>query len=471
MMAEAAQDAIYRMRILPEHHLEYVNPAVERISGFTVEEFRATPTLYADRAHPDDVHLLHPERLEAGTTETITVRFRHADGHWVWLEDSRSPIVEDGRIVGVQGVGRDVTSRRRTQQALQEALEAERRATEQLRSADQIKSHFLQAVSHELRTPLTAVLGMSATLVDNGSRLRPDETTYFHQRVLANARKLDRLLTDLLDLERLEHGVARIERRATDLRELVTRVAQDIEVGSRELVIEERPVVAQVDPSHVERIVHNLLTNAVKHTPAGTQITVRCGADAEAATIEVADDGPGIPDELALLVFEPFRQGPTSYSAASPGTGIGLSIVRQFAALHGGTAWVRETRGGGATFTVRLPRGREPVPDGRHLPRGRPGTRAAIHATGRVERRRDGRHPGRRCAHRDRGGSWPRAGPGPRRARRPGPGHQPRGRCGLGRSVGHPRAADRHVQGGGRGRAPAGHPPLRRLDRARAGGR
>lgn len=370
-MAEAAQDAIYRFHLCPTFAFDYLNAATETISGFPLEAFHDNPRLYLDRVHREDLALLDHRRLRSVERETVTVRFRHADGGWIWLEDSRAAVLdEDGVVIGVQGVVRDVTARKRTEQALAEALDAERRAIEQLRSSDRLKSHFLQAVSHELRTPLTAVLGLSETLLAAADRLDAAQAQVLQQRVVANARRLEHLLTDLLDLERLEHDAIRIDRVETDVAALVAATAEEVELGERELtLVTTGSGRAAVDPVRVGRIVHNLLTNAAKHTPPGTHVTLRCHSDEHATTIEVADDGPGVPDDLTVEIFEPFRQGPASYDAASPGTGIGLSIVRQFAALHGGTAWVDRTPGGGATFTVRLPHRPSPTPALRPSPR------------------------------------------------------------------------------------------------------
>jgi signal transduction histidine kinase len=108
--------------------------------------------------------------------------------------------------------------------------------------------------------------------------------------------------------------------------------------------------LADVDPVHVERIVENLVANAVRHTPAGTCVRVGVRYESGAVVITVADEGPGVPPEVRDVVFEPFRQG-----GRGNGLGIGLSLVARFAALHGGTATVGDREGGGAVFTVRLP--------------------------------------------------------------------------------------------------------------------
>ncbi len=354
-MADSAQDAIYRLRLEPEVAFDYVNPAVEALSGFPLQAFYDNPFLYQERAHPDDRDQLDPAGLLPGPLTTIRVRFQHADGHWVWLEDRRSAIVEGGRPVGAQGVIRDTTLRERTEGALRDALQAERQAAERLRAADELKSGFLQAVSHELRTPLTSLVGYTRTLIGRADQLTAEQTHHFHQRLAVNATRLDALLTDLLDVERLNRGVVRLDLEPTDLTALAARVAATIVFDDHSCVVDPTPATAVVDPRKVERIIYNLLANGVKHTPAGSTVWVRCTTTADVATITVSDNGPGIPEPDRDRLFDPFWQGQATQTAASPGTGVGLSIVHQFAALHGGRVWVGQRSGGGASFTVSLP--------------------------------------------------------------------------------------------------------------------
>jgi signal transduction histidine kinase len=111
----------------------------------------------------------------------------------------------------------------------------------------------------------------------------------------------------------------------------------------------------QIDQAKTERILENLLSNSVRHTPQEARIWVRARPQDDGVLFVVEDDGPGVPPELREAIFEPFRQAPGSSSVHSPGVGIGLSLVRRFAQLHGGNAWAEEREGGGASFHVFLP--------------------------------------------------------------------------------------------------------------------
>ncbi len=233
-----------------------------------------------------------------------------------------------------------------------DALVQERTVANELRRIDDMKTTFLSAVSHELRTPLTSVLGFAETahqLVD--SELARD----LIGRIEQNARRLERLVDDLLDVDRMTRGEVLPDRTPTDLAALIARVA-DADMLDVPLEIDLAPVTLSVDRRMIERVVDNLVRNIRRHTPEGTRAWIRLVEVADGANIIVEDEGPGIDPELRERVFEPFAQGNSATSAHSPGTGIGLSLVQRFVEVHGGTVTVGERPGGGARFTVWLPR-------------------------------------------------------------------------------------------------------------------
>jgi two-component system OmpR family sensor kinase len=225
--------------------------------------------------------------------------------------------------------------------------------TEQ-RQVDRLREDILSAVSHELRTPLTSVLGFALTLEERWSELDPETVDEIVADIAQAARRLERLLSDLLDIERLRLGHTVVRRERVDVSDLVRRVVADYPLDGRVVTISGGPVAANVDGAKVERIVDNLVANAAKHTPPGGPIDIRLDTSGNDLLLVVEDEGPGIADQYKQDVFETFNRGP-NVSSMTPGAGIGLALVARFTAIHGGRSWVEDAPGGGAGFHVLIP--------------------------------------------------------------------------------------------------------------------
>jgi PAS domain S-box-containing protein len=341
------------------------NPAAARLIGRPVPAAVGQPAV---RLLP----ALGDRAVGQATASEITVAGRTYD-----LDISPLP-GRPGRRGGQLVVARDISERRQAEQDIRAALDRERvaaerlaaalereqAATEHLRSLDELKSAFLQAVSHDLRTPLASVLGIALTVERSRQAPPSADVDDLLGRLTANARKLDRLLGGLLDLDRLGRGVVEPRRERIDLGEFVATVVDQAQadlVGDHPVFVDLAPVQIAVDSAKVERIVENLLVNASRHTPPGTPIWVRVDRRDPGALLTVADAGPGVPVEQRERIFQPFHRGPSAASH-SPGSGVGLALVAQFAGLHGGRAWVEPRAGGGACFQVLLPDSPEAVP-------------------------------------------------------------------------------------------------------------
>jgi two-component system sensor histidine kinase KdpD len=219
---------------------------------------------------------------------------------------------------------------------------------------ERLREDILSAVSHELRTPLTSVLGFALTLEERRSNLDEETVNEIVVDIAQAARRLERLLADLLDIERLRLGHTVVRRETVDVGDLVRRVVADYPLGDRVVNIAGGPVAASLDSAKMERIVDNLVVNAAKHTPPEGPIEIRVDARGRDLLLVVEDEGPGIADEYKLEVFETFNRGP-KMSSMTPGAGIGLALVARFAAIHGGRTWVEDAPGGGAAFHVLIP--------------------------------------------------------------------------------------------------------------------
>jgi PAS domain S-box-containing protein len=357
-IVEHVPAAIYLDRADATLQSIYVSPQIAEIAGVTPEQWLEDGELWlklVDASERDEVRDSYTFAALSGLPWSAEYRMHRPDGRTIWVHDETTFLhAEDGTPLYLQGVIFDITERKLAEQALRESEQRERDAAERLRALDEMKNTFLAAVSHELRSPLTSILGLSLTLerapdmvdADRGDLLR---------RLAQNASKLDRLLKDLLDIDRLNRGIVAPQYRVTDVGALARRTVESLDIlTGREVVAEADAVVIAVDPAKVERIVENLLMTAARHTGSDRRIWLRIAAKDGGVAITVEDDGPGVPPEMRAEIFEPFRQGPTA-SPHAPGTGIGLSLVARFAELHGGRAWVDERDGGGAAFHVFLP--------------------------------------------------------------------------------------------------------------------
>ena len=366
MLIEQIPALVYTERFAFGGSRMYLNRHIEPMLGYAPQRAEQ-PSFWRSVLHPDDRERVLAEQARCEqASEPFAMEYRVFDRHGrvVWVRDQCLLIRGDaGEPLFWQGVVFDISESKRIEQATREALEREREAAQRLRDLDEMKNTFLDAVSHELRTPLAAVVGIAITLQRAGSSLAEADVGDLLTRLVGNARKLDRLLTDLLDLDRLSRGIVSPKRRPTDVGWLVGRVAEEWRVlNERQLDVEAEPVVISLDPGKVERIVENLLANAARHTPKGTPVWVRVRRDGDGVQIAVEDAGAGVPPELRASVFEPFHQGPGTPTHA-PGVGIGLSLVARFAQLHGGRAWVDDRVGGGSSFRVYIPDAPVPVPD------------------------------------------------------------------------------------------------------------
>jgi PAS domain S-box-containing protein len=330
----------------------YISPQTTEVLGYTPEDWYADPDLWSKIVHPEDNN--RNEHVDEDGVHSSEYRMIAKDGRIVWVHDQSSLITDDdGNPRFWQGVLVDVTQQKRTEQ-LEQDLAVERETAQRLRDLDDMKNTFLQAVSHDLRTPLAAILGLAVTLGRDDLEIDPAETQDMARRIAVNARKLDRLVNDLLDLDRLSRGIVEPSLRPTDLGALIRNLVGESDlIAERRVNVEVQPVTIPVDAAKVERIVENLLANTARHTPVETQLWVRVEPMGGGALIVVEDDGPGVPEEVRERIFEPFLQGP-SPAEHSPGVGVGLTLVARFAELHGGRAWVQERRGGGASFRVYL---------------------------------------------------------------------------------------------------------------------
>ena len=358
-LIERIPAVVYHSELGVEGEWLYVSPQVEEIFGLSPQRWMDHPHPMASFCHPDDFAAMRAaEEHSHATGEPFRAEYRmrtpHSDG-WRWIVDEAAVVRgDDGRPLHMLGVMFDMTDRKRAEDAVREALAREKRASDRLRTMDVLKGTLLHTLSHDLRNPLAAIQAAAGTLEQLDDELASEQRRDVTRAIMTRTRKMDGLLSDLLDLDRLDRGIVEPRLEEHDLGALVRRVVEECpDAGGRAIRVEAGRCPMPVDRTKVERIVENLLSNAVRHTPRGTAIVVSVVAHDDGALVSVDDEGPGVPDDLKEAIFEEFRRGP---DALGGGSGIGLSLVARFASLHGGRAWVEDRAGGGASFRVLLPR-------------------------------------------------------------------------------------------------------------------
>jgi len=242
----------------------------------------------------------------------------------------------------------------------QSLLEREQRAREQAQAANRAKDEFLATLSHELRTPLNAILGWSRLLV--AGHLDESTTRRAIEIIERNSRIQLQLIEDLLDISRIITGKLRLDSKPVPVHRVVDGAMESVRhaAEARRIaitsIVDPEDLTLDCDPSRMQQIVWNLLSNAIKFTPEGGSVNVSAHRDGEAVAIDVNDTGIGIAPGFLPYVFERFRQQDGANTREYGGLGLGLSIVRHLAELHGGSVTAFSAgEGAGATFTVRVP--------------------------------------------------------------------------------------------------------------------
>jgi signal transduction histidine kinase/CheY-like chemotaxis protein len=284
----------------------------------------------------------------------ITVRVlpaqRQEDARWIALRGCIVRNSDDGQSADLVITSRNVTNDFGRERQARAAAEAENRA----------KDEFLSVISHELRSPLNAILGWNRILaLKCGKEL---DVATITPRIEQSAKAQLKMVNDLLDLGRVSTAKLKVESRPMQLAR-VARQAIDVARPAAaakdiEIAIRFAPGAGELraDPDRLQQVVGNLLSNAVKFTGSGGRITVGLRDDGAFTELTIEDTGQGIAPELLPHIFDRFRQGDNSSTRQASGLGVGLTLVREIVALHGGSVAARSTGAGtGATFSVRLP--------------------------------------------------------------------------------------------------------------------
>ena len=319
----------------------YVNEACCEIAGFTSEE--ALGEGWADALHSDDRERVFKEWMataKSGSAFRSEYRYRHADGEVRWVIGAaivhRGP---DGEPAGFIGSLTDVSDQQ---------------------NAAMLKDQLIGLVSHELRAPLVAIGGALGHLEPQAAEL-DERSKLLYEVAVRNTHLLERLVRDLLEIERLEGGVAALELESVAVADLMKDSVDLVEAvqggeGATIQILEGDPGLhIEADHDRLVQVLSNLISNAVKFSGADTRVTVGVESDQAEVVFAVRDQGRGIPGDLIERIFERFVQVDTGDADDHRGAGLGLAIARAIVTRHGGRIWAESTLGQGSAFYFTVP--------------------------------------------------------------------------------------------------------------------
>jgi PAS domain S-box-containing protein len=335
------------LTISPGGTVKTWNLALERITGHRADEMigsRLFGTLVPRDTDGVAVWLERWADDDAALPSDIEITTKAGESRWLSCSYTRVSDPE-GRASMLIVVARDAT----------EARELER-----------LKDDFVATVSHELRTPLTPIKGWAVTLLQLGDHLSPEQREEGVQAILRHSERLERLITNILEVSKVERGLSDQRDAIVDVLAVAEKTVADFrtENGHREIVFQANGDrhLTRGDEVWVEQILSNLLSNAMKYSPADLPIEVAVTQSRDTIELSVTDRGPGIPEHEMERIFERFKRLGDHMTRSQGGTGLGLYIARQLARAIGGELSVRSAPGKGATFTLRLIAQEETVP-------------------------------------------------------------------------------------------------------------
>lgn len=336
--------------------IEYVNPAFEKITGYSLEEIKGKkPSVLKSGHHPQEFYQELWDTILSGSSWQGIIVNRKKDGTLYTEEMIISPIKDEkGEISAFVAIKKDVNERIKAEEELKRArLKAE--------ESDRIKSNFLSMMSHEVRTPLNVILGFLDIIKASIRSEDFPEKDHIFSVIERNSKRLITLINDIIDISRIESNELKLDFHVYELQPLLMKSTAEFEMVARAKglrIIDDynvEGIYVNVDENRFHQIMANLLSNAIKFTSRG-EITVSVHHSENKVYISVKDTGVGIPPEFFPYLFEFFRQAEEGYNRNFEGAGLGLAITKKLVNMMNGEIYVESQYGKGSTFTVVFPK-------------------------------------------------------------------------------------------------------------------
>ncbi|MEP6583984.1 MAG: ATP-binding protein [Ginsengibacter sp.] len=336
-MLENSSDAI--MVTNEKGDIMYASPAVERVIGYTPDEFKKMNAW--ENIHEEEMTMqkgIIDSLLESpGQSKTLVHRYLHKNQSWAWIESTVTNLRNHPGVNGLVSNFRNVTDK----------VLLERQ-----------KDDFVGVATHELKTPVTSIKAYAQILLKRFRKEGSEESAQMVEKMDQQLNKLVGLISDMLDVTKIEGGRLHFQSRFYDFNELVIEVAEELQRTTRD-----HAIVLKLDESEkifgdrdrIAQVLTNLITNAIKYSPAAHKIDIYTSLEKKGITVSVKDQGVGISKENQDKIFERFYRVSGPDYQTFPGMGIGLYISQEIVRRQGGRIWVQSEKGKGSTFCFELP--------------------------------------------------------------------------------------------------------------------
>lgn len=335
---EDVNDAIYTTDLVG--NFTSVNPAGERMTGYTKDEFlNLHMSAVVASEHIELVKNMIQKKVSDEVSTVYEIEIIKKDGSRFPVEISSRALYEEGKVIGVIGIARDITERK---------------------SLEQQKDIFFSLVTHEIKNPLSSIKAFAELLQKYHEKNQDEKPKHFANMIDEQVDKLTVLINDFLDISKMSAGKFTIHKEEFDLYKIVSSVSKTLnssQARNRIRLLGKGKMNVYGDPKRIEQVLNNLLTNAIKYSPQESeiQIAVEISKENKEAVVKIIDDGPGVPDDKKDTIFELFYRMSSHQKSEITGHGLGLYICKQIILGHKGSIWVESNKSKGAVFCFSLP--------------------------------------------------------------------------------------------------------------------